>query len=310
MADIRHIAQSYKVYYAKVTMQEIVNSAAAALSGQQKKAMSAFAASIRHSIRSDPRMKQIHQRVGLRAQVATIAAYRRNVKGRSGDYRADEEGPYKRYAGGRLLGVLSSGDFFSASRAGLSIVNVNTLDDRAKQWYRLNFGAGARANSGARHRNYSLYFFGQAANVGLSFKQFQPSAAFRIPRGVFGQLQGQEFTVTPPGTGRGDQFMPGGFLRRNGITAVSNTGRIDTVGPQISRGIAATAFLDAVPRTLARELPFEYTRLLKDWIDQAAASYTGPIASVITPKTVARIAPAVNRQMDIYARQQRFRSRF
>lgn len=195
---------------------------------------------------------EFFQTLGERAQGQIVKAYKGHARGPSG-YRADSKGKMRRYSGGQMLAALEDADLmFEATSRGITFLpHVDQLDARARQWYRLNFGAAPAA--GRRPGQFAvsisnLYLF----SIGY---QAAPSEPFRIPRGFFVE----NGAPVEPGAPSTSEFYP----RREAVKLGIKVGRSkaeqkDTPGffpgRSIASGIRAENFLDAGLRSFTKDL--------------------------------------------------------
>lgn len=189
-------------------------------------------------------------------------------------YRADVSGPNHRYAGGVLKSALASPLMAEAQVDGVSFLNETFLNAVAKQWYRLNFGAGARAHeegpgggNATTFQKYRAAFYTEAlgkealgSGQSLSLKR-PASPSFYIPAGLwFSGSKGMAPSLSRRGS---DQFVldrAGSKLSNLGKSHFGSVagGRFGEVGFQrrkVSRGIAAWSFLDAGIQSIAHNFP-------------------------------------------------------
>lgn len=224
--------------------------------------------------------KEMFDRIGTRAQKSVVASYDQvvtrgaNARGNRYSYRVGARQPNKRYAGGKLRGALKSKRFYEATADGLRFVNVDLLNRTARQWARLNAGAGPRGQ-GSR-RKFTVTWSNLA--VGAIGIDQAPRPGFFLPRGYWWTRGAGQVVSADPGRIGQDEFFP------MGIGPARNRSRLDTgahrrpgpyVGPgagigkrRPSLGIKARNFLDAGSETIARELPRGYEKLYKDLWDQ------------------------------------------
>lgn len=187
--------------------------------------------------------KVFFQTLGERAQSAIVSSYKARARGPSG-YRAEGRGKMRRYAGGQMLSALEDSDLiFEATSRGITFLpNVGQLDARARQWYRLNFGA--LPNAGRRPARFdvsisNLFLF----SIGFSTP---PSEPFRIPRGFFIE-NGQAVEPGPRGT---SEFYPARVAKsklglNRGRTKAEQVANNFFPGRRQASGIQAENFLDA-----------------------------------------------------------------
>jgi hypothetical protein len=210
----------------------------------------------------DGRVTRIHKIAGQEAINATVSAYsnRRKAAGIA-SVRSD------RYSGGKLQRALGSPEMMLATWEGVSFINQAHLDRTAKQWYRLNFGAGEKGrNESLPHKRWNIKFYGEAISA-ISLKEFGPSADFEIPDG---------FSI---GSGISREFVPQslGSVIPEGVNRTR-------VKKQVTAGIQGQAFLDAGVRTLAKNLGTGWSILWREWLEEAGQHETGPVALAGIPK--------------------------
>ena len=179
-------AQGEVMRAAQIDLLDQIKAALFTLTKASSKTMAAFIGGIRDGI---PTLKtevdKVHQRVGEQVQEAILGAYDNSLLG-TPPYRVHAIlSKNRRYAGGILRSVLASPNFVTADSSGISIGNTRELDARARQWRRLNYGAGSAAGGDAgivavRWSNQEFYLAEPGA----------PRPAFRIPAGAW---FGQEF---------------------------------------------------------------------------------------------------------------------
>lgn len=174
--------------------------------------------------------------IGANAQASMVAAYQRRRFQRHTVY---PQARTDRYANGALLRALESPGQFLATPFGLYFINTDILDQEARHWRRLNFGAGSGGREGITPpRRFQVT--GLGLMIGLEPDR---RPAFRIPRGMWISQSGQRVSAgaNEPGT---DAFYPGRTYRAPGqLTAAKMT-----------RGIASRNFLDAPMQRIAKEI--------------------------------------------------------
>lgn len=222
----------------------------------------------------DSRLIRINTIAAQKAQSQIVAAFQATRKGPSPTLERGD-----RYANGAMLKALSSPNFYKVTARGVGLIDAGYLDRVAKQWYRLNFGAGEVGGFSKRHGSHVIPFLGSTAGA-LSLQGYGPSKAFRMPSGAWLTTN----MSLAGGTGRGDfsrrgqdQFVPLKYLQRR--TAPFRGG--------MTSGIIGTAYLDPGVKTLARELGKGWTVLINEWFAEAAESDTGPISQLFTQSEAA-----------------------
>lgn len=206
-------------------------------------------------------LEAIHQDVAREAQVRVVKSYRGSVgRGSPPPYRVT--GAWQRYAGGKLLSALSEPGFYRATADEIGFINVAHLNKRAKQWARLNFGAGARGQAN-RPQHYRVHWGNQlVAVIGLS-ENARP--AFFMPAGYF--FDGTDVVGSDPSRRGKDAFyLPGNGPARPGLTRRGADGGYTPGinGKRQTKGIKARNFFDPGVRYIAGEVPRRYKRLYDD----------------------------------------------
>lgn len=203
------------------------------------------------------KLTRAHQEIGEAAQRSMVAAYtHRRFRRPKGSYRIDDASPNERYAGGALRRALLDPGMVEADDRGVRFINTAILDREARQWRRLNYGAGGKA--GTPPAQFPLQWGGVVvATLGLPA---DPRPAFRIPRGYWIGPDGKRVGA---GAGNTDRFYPvsttsGDINRGEAFRGRPSPGRV-------TAGIAAANFLDAGVRRIANEIPSAYLRLYAEW---------------------------------------------
>lgn len=162
--------------------------------------------------------------IGEKARNSLISAYaNRQYKRPVASYRVGD-----RFSGGVLGEALASKEIYEATAFGLNFLNRELLDEKAKQWRRLNFGAGAGGQESDLSAPKKFPVTGLGFVIG-----FQPDVrpAFGMPKGFF---LDQNHSTERVGL---DAFHPSGP---------------DAV--RITRGIAARNFLDPPMEIIASSI--------------------------------------------------------
>jgi hypothetical protein len=196
----------------------------------------------------------LHQRVGDLAQQAVLESYKDLITGREGpasqsNYRSDAGGNMRRYAAGVLGEALADPQFFAADYNGIRFANTNLLNQAAKQWRRLAFGA-APAGEGARS-TFAVSFGGLTAGaIGLDEKASGPVI---LPAGSFLDQNGDAVAFSESRRGL-DVFEPAAFIGAD--VQRFSAGGIGT--RKLTAGIHGRDFFSAGLAVIAVELPKGY----------------------------------------------------
>jgi hypothetical protein len=201
---------------------------------------------------------QAHRDVGNAALRSLIDGYtHRRFRRPQDPYRAGDQ----RYAGGALLRALRREEHVNAFARGFDFLDTGILNSEAKQWRRLNFGAGSGSAGGIDVPQSFQMTWGDLV-VGL---RPDPRPAFRIPRGFWFDQGG---TRVGAGADRSGRFY---YVGSPELPASNETGnrRLGRPSPgRVTRGIASANFLDAGIRRIANELPRAYNTLFNDLYDR------------------------------------------
>lgn len=321
-ALIKAKATSGLAQYQDVAMKRIVEVMAEQSVESMGTVLTIFGEALRskYSKSRSTEMKNVHEKAAQAAQQAMLNRYAKIVKPRSvGEYRSQAAGKWKRYSGGQLEAALASPNFYRAAQDGILFANITHLDERAPQWYRVNYGAGARG----RGYRAQASFPSDPSGLNLLPKSFTASGSYLLPKGFFGDIgefgqearfdQAERFRTEDITRVRGGarlgrrfgkkrgsplEFGPGGF--ENGTPASSNfssspfhpagyvlakTGSLPdgpSVGPKISRGFAGAFFIEAGMKRMGQVLPASYKGLARRWLKEAAAATpSGPLSKIV-----------------------------
>jgi hypothetical protein len=226
-------------------------------------------------------LADLHKRTADEAQQVIIEAYQSSkVIDKGHPYRfAESSQKLRRYSNGLMLKALSDKNLNSSSADGIQFVNVSILDSQAKQWRRLNFGAGNRGNSSPKHTPTKMNFFGQQSRVSLDFANQKPSPGFYMPESLsaFGffsnKLSGTNsgvFSPVPLVAGAGQAFyIVTSKTRFTGMGKMSRSKKIANARffarHHATQGIRAAGFLEAGAEYINQTYPERLTELITKW---------------------------------------------
>lgn len=236
----------------------------------------------------DARWVEAHQEVGKKALANIRRSFGQTV-GVGATGATVNDAAYRtrrsRYGNGKLKRSLANPEMMEASHLGLKLINRQFLDRAAAHWYRLNYGAGPRgANS--RQGKYQMMFNdgGQGPTLGLltgpsRHGVMMPPGGFVSPTGVplknSSQRRGKDaFWPRKPG----DIIAGTGLKKRRTINA-----------PQMTAGIAARNFLDAGVRSIARDLPKEYDKIVRESLQAQLKGKRVSIDTVLPQRPALRV---------------------
>lgn len=277
----------------RVQTSKVLNQAAAHVGGQAGQQLAVFAAAFNSAVRRSRsgRIQRIHRDAAIRAQSAIHSAYvNRNVRNPSSSYRENAPGKWKRDSNGAMERGLKSPEFFRATGTQLEFINKNAMDRAARQWYRLNFGAGPAGAATPQPGAFPMRILGRDSGILLSLRGNAPSKGFMIPAGIWLQNAG------------GSEFVPYGYMREVGRTVGARGKRRTASKKRMSIGFPGYNYLDAGIDDLAIGLGAGYTQLAAEWFREATAKNTGPVAFVISQKEASGMLPSIERNIDKLAR--------
>lgn len=214
------------------------------------------------------RIKAIHTEAAEDALYAIRAAYRGREKPHSFSYRVGENRET-----GKLLKAITDREMYHVGRDGLDFINPRHLDNSAKHWYRMNFGAGGKGAGTPPPPPAIMKFLGGSIDIGL--KGYTPSAPFLLPPGIWRDRGG---TVHPWDKSR---------LRMDSFHPTP----IGSVPKHFSEGIRGSRFLDAGVTRLSKTLPQQYSLLFREWFKEYDQG-SGPLTSQVVTLSASDIATA------------------
>lgn len=197
-------------------------------------------------------LARVNQLLADKMHTAVLQAYEQNVLAESiGPYRV---GSRSRLSG-KLLEALRSPTMAIGSSTGIGFIDDELLDETARHWKRLNFGAGPADGSLPRPR--ARVQFGSNQGFSLSLPD-PPRPNFNVPE-------------TPAGAGYflgNGQFYPGfpnGGHRKNAVRIINRrTASGDLVDHPSVHGIGARRFLDAGLASLGENFRPAYINFFQD----------------------------------------------
>lgn len=230
--------------------------------------------------------REMNHVLGLMGQESVLKSYDASVTGRQNRlgnayaYRRGAHGKNRRYAGGKLRKVLASKSFFHATPDGLTFINEGALNRAARQWARLNAGAGAAAGG----YRAPLAVTWSNVVIGVFGVEMPARPGFMLPRGYwFSRTEGNVVSASEARRGS-DEFYPmgtGPFPNRTRLERNVKGG--DPKGPGLARrrpskGIRGRHFLDAGTERIAREYAPAMEKLYRELY---AAATVGPYSDTV-----------------------------
>lgn len=214
-------------------------------------------------------LTDMHERLAAKAQQKIVARYVEKKKTGRRSYRMYDTGTMKRYSGGALQEALLDPKLFISDATGIGGINVRILDVKARQWYRLNFGALPRRSNVPGQGSFKL--FGQTAGDVLSLRKYGPSKPFFVPNSprtvgkssLYALNQTPSFNVWSEKYGGRGSRTAGPYLY---VYGAPRRGRLAGTFPStLSKGIVGTRFLDAGIQYINNSYGGEFTKLVKYW---------------------------------------------
>lgn len=241
---------------------------------QVSEAFARFSRYWRQSSIRRPGMAEVNERIGREAQQEVLRVYSERV-GKRPSYRQNDRGKWRRYSGERMRNALADPTFMSSDHRGIYFGDVDFLDKKAPQWYRLNFGASPRSQ-GRKPAQGSMKFFNRAIPLRIDLSGYPPSDAFFIPKGAFFSRDFAKASVGPKLRGvmpsedaRGLDAM---FVMRRGVKLkrINKNYPMSIFGDRRdASGIKGARFFEAGARHINENYGPAVTKLTRDWFDEA-----------------------------------------
>lgn len=244
---------------------------------QVSEAFKRFSQNWRQSATRRAGMAEVNERIGREAQREMVAAYQKKV-GKRPSYRQGDRGKWRRYSGEKMRNALQAKEFMSSDYNGIYFGDVEFLDEKAPQWYRLNFGAHGTdwSRAGKSPAQGSMKFFNRAIPLRIDLSDYPPSDAFFIPKGAFfssdfqrtstgGKLRG----VKPSKSARGADAL---YVMRRGVglkRVTKSTPMSIFGGRREAGGIKGARFFEVGARHINENYGPAVTKLARDWFKEA-----------------------------------------
>jgi len=242
-AIVETLAKDTKTKLAKVLRESFPRSGEQATSE-----LSAIIAGVNKTLAEDTR-KQISR------------AYRAGKKKRR-PYRSGDTGKLKRYSDGQMDKGIAAKNFIQGDGRGINI-SLSVLDTYAKQWARLNFGAGSR---GSRDReDNKIKLFRKTLQDSPSLSRIGARPGFMVPptRRAIGVSSDKAYGVTP-GPRSIAQTQQGPYLYLYPFNSKGLPKR--KFKTKLSKGIKGWRFLDAGISYMNKEYGSRLTPALNTWV--------------------------------------------
>lgn len=254
-----------------------------------------------------PGLIKRHQQLANQARTNMLVSYAKSHENKDVYRKWDRSGEtspkIRRYARGAMRDALENPGNFHATYDGISMINPTIMYSGAKQWYRLNFGAGGLGSSPRHHgvsrQAFALEMFGQTVGT-YSLESFAPRKAFIIPTGVFltrseGALSGNAMFAPMSyyeSRSEGDKDSPTkSQLRKRakgynisirkaraaqrGIPAREELSiNLRYVHRKMTRGIRPSGFIDVALRTVIHGSGPMWSNIFREWVEEASRTAT------------------------------------
>jgi hypothetical protein len=213
-------------------------------------------------------VEEVNRQIASQAHNAILERYLESLIG-TPTYRTNPlHEKNRRYAGGVLEGIIASSNFVTADADGIYVADVEALNAGARQWKRLNYGAGEAAG-------------GEPGSVTVRWSDLE---AFTLSE----PGEARPGFMLPPGSWVGDEFYPTselkgadnlehierrfGHLRdsRGSLLSSGVVARNRSWRP--TRGIRGEHWLLAGLEVIADQLPELYGRMFKEFFAKADQS--------------------------------------
>lgn len=315
--------------FASFGVRDLISQVLAVVPQEVAKEVRVFADLTRGSItrNRETRLKALHEEVALDALRHVRLAYTQRTP-RRGDigslYRRGEtgkDGKPVRYSGERLLQAITDPRMYRVARDGLDFIDPVWLDSQARQWYRLNFGAGQKGQSTKKRPAPRMVMWGHQVAADFGLERFGPSGPFRMPAG-FWYNPSLKATMAWEKGRNDDQFFAWnkesgqplieGLLANKKLKRNANPNHV-RFQQTMTMGIEGSRFLDVGVNRIAKTLPLAYQRLFDEWLNEYFETGGGPVASQVVRGSERTIRRAYNlnkesmRQVESQRRLRSFR---
>jgi hypothetical protein len=223
---------------------------------------------------TDAAFEEMHAKLADEIQDKIVRAYKRTQRADRKSYRWDDPGKLRRFSNKAMLKALQSESLVEHDAHGIYFPNKKILDESAKQWYRLNFGAKPATTPTPTWGNMKFGTRpGYPTKTNVNFNSFKPSKGFMVPqlspgsgaRGIWSKAHvatswGNFKSIRDGYTGA---FSPS-LARRSALYVIPP---FTTLGfeRRKSKGIVGTRFIDEGARHLNNRYGQEVSKILDEW---------------------------------------------
>jgi hypothetical protein len=263
--------------------QDIMRQVAREIPGLSAKAALVFADSFQSTIRRNraKRLMRMYKEIGNEATMAVVKSYDKHHKNAilSGYRKGD------RYSGGVMRKALASPNMYRAAQDGLTFGNTGWLNGQAKQWARLNFGAGPRGTQTPQSPPMRMTLFGTVYPIDFALNR-PARPAFRTPqngRGFWVMPGGQVQPWSDARRGQDKFFLMTREMAQGKTWKKNDQGETLVSGPTLSMGFQGSRYMDAGVKTIVELFPIGIAKVLGEWLDQAKRGKGGKYTAKLTP---------------------------
>ena len=254
-------------YLGTVISNNIIKNITDDIDTKLSRALGRWAKSFEGKAKNKKELVEVNKRVSAGAANAIVSAYLN--RDRRPSYRQDDPigSIGHRYSGGQLESALRDPKFISADKGRIRFGNTKILDTNARQWQRLNFGAGAAAGPPEKIPA-NMMIFGRRISKRVNLDTYGPRPSFRMPRGFFSSSfhpsnnPGGKIFKKP--IGRDAFYVSSGSQRKEG-----GKKGFPIAGPLLTKGIEGQHFLEKGAKYINKHYPEEITRMITIWERQS-----------------------------------------
>ena len=255
----------------------LLREAAKSASDDLKKKYGRYIRAMYNNAKMAEGIEKMNKKVMKGAQAAVVEKYESSGIGKRPSYRQNDTGKLKRYADGAMEDALKSPEFTWAEGRRYGFANRTLMDEKAKQWYRLNFGAKPKGstepNVGELKMPRSLG--GKRSEKKVSFKGYKASGRFKVPQSGIGTWSGdfrqssQGATIRPvranPGSRGRHALYVGTSVKQSRGRQFFQARKNGKMSRRYSVGIRGKRFLDAGALYINENYGKELGRTLTAW---------------------------------------------
>lgn len=252
---------------------DIIKTVLREVNGKLTKSFEAFSKNWQQSSIRRPLMADVNKRVSDGAQNAVIQAYENSGIGKLPSYRYEDKGKkWHRFANKQMNAALRSRAFKDSDKDGIYFAKLSYLDRKAKQWYRLNFGASPRPQQ--HPPVVPMKFFGRVISKKIDLGDYPPSESFLIPAGAVFSSDFLAKSGKVRGVPLGVHGTSAMYVLGHGGASLKRVTKRDpkpsVFGPgKVASGIKGARFLEAGANYINENYGREVSEVAKKWFAEA-----------------------------------------